>query len=141
VSHDTASRRDLHLPPTGAATEKACAADQLHGAKRAYRRPITDADVKTLMVVYEAGRSKGTFDDGIEWALEAILSSPKFLFRIERDPVNVKAAAPYRVSDLELASRLSFFIWSSIPDAPDRSGVTQQAGRPRDLDATGQAHG
>ena len=118
VSHDTESRRAIFTcQPTGASTEKACATKIIGTvARRAYRRPITDADVKPLLGAYEAGRASGTFDEGIEWALEAILSSPKFLFRIERDPNNVKSGGPYHVSDLELASRLSFFIWSSIPD-------------------------
>jgi mono/diheme cytochrome c family protein len=118
VSLDTASRRAIFTcQPSSPSTEKACATKIVSTlARRAYRRPITDADIKPLMTAYTAGRAGGTFDDGIEWALEAMLSSPKFLFRIERDPANVKAGAPYRVSDLELASRLSFFIWSSIPD-------------------------
>jgi cytochrome c5 len=118
VSRDTASRRVIFTcQPASASAEKACATKIISTlARRAYRRPITDADIKPLMNAYNAGRATGTFDDGVEWALEAILASPKFLFRIERDPSNVKAGAPYRVSDLELASRLSFFIWSSIPD-------------------------
>jgi mono/diheme cytochrome c family protein len=118
ISHDTDSRRAIFTcQPANAAAEKACATKIIGTlARRAYRRPITDADVKPLLTAYTAGRASGTFDEGIEWALEAILSSPKFLFRIERDPSNVKSGAPYRVSDLELASRLSFFIWSSIPD-------------------------
>ena len=118
VSLDTASRRAIFTcQPASASAEKACAARIISTvARRAYRRPIAAADVKPLMTAYEAGRANSTFDDGIEWVLEAILSSPKFLFRIERDPSNVKSGAPYRVTDLELASRLSFFIWSSIPD-------------------------
>ena len=118
MSRDTESRRAVFTcQPGNESAEKACAM-QIIGAlaRRAYRRPITDADVRPLMTAYTAGRAHGTFDEGIEWALEAILSSPKFLFRIERDPSNVKPGAPYRVSDLELASRLSFFMWSSIPD-------------------------
>jgi mono/diheme cytochrome c family protein len=118
VSHDTESRRAIFTcQPAGASTEKACATKIISTvARRAYRRPVADADVKPLLGAYEAGRANGSFDDGVEWALEAILSSPKFLFRIERDPSNGKSGTPYRVSDLELASRLSFFIWSSIPD-------------------------
>ena len=118
VSRETASRRAVFLcQPASVSAEKACANRIISTlARRAYRRPITDADVKPLMSAYEAGRGTSTFDEGIEWALEAILSSPKFLFRIERDPSNVKSGGPYRVSDLELASRLSFFLWSSIPD-------------------------
>jgi mono/diheme cytochrome c family protein len=118
VSPDTASRKAIFIcQPASAATEKACATRIISAlARRAYRRPVTEADIKPLMAAYQVGRADRTFDEGIEWALEAVLSSPKFLFRIERDPANAKSGTPYRVSDLELASRLSFFIWSSIPD-------------------------
>src|SRR5437667_3060548 len=86
-------------------------------ARRAYRRPATDAEMKQLMGFFESGRQKGgSFDSGIETALAFLLVSPQFLFRFEKDPDNVAAGANFRVSDLELASRLSFFIWSSIPD-------------------------
>src|SRR5947208_2996496 len=86
-------------------------------ARRAYRRPATDAELKQLMGVVDSGRQNGgSFDSGIETALAFILVSPQFLFRFEKDPDNVAAGARYHVSDLELASRLSFFIWSSIPD-------------------------
>ena len=84
--------------------------------RRAYRRPGTDAEVERLLPFYTAGLTEGGFDRGIQKALERVLVSPQFLFRIERDPMNVAAGTPYRVSDLELASRLSFFLWSSIPD-------------------------
>jgi hypothetical protein len=84
--------------------------------RRAYRRPVTDADVERLLPFYTAGRKEGGFDLGIERALERLLVSPQFLFRIEHDPAGVAPGTPYRISDLELASRLSFFIWSSIPD-------------------------
>jgi len=80
--------------------------------RRAYRRPTTGADIQDLLPFYEQGRAEAGFDRGIERALERLLVSPQFLFRIEREP----AAAVARVSDLELASRLSFFLWSSIPD-------------------------
>jgi len=81
-------------------------------ARRAYRRPVTDADIQDLLPFYERGRAESGFDEGIEQALERLLVSPQFLFRIEREP----ATAVARLSDLELASRLSFFLWSSIPD-------------------------
>ena len=68
------------------------------------------------MKFYDAGRGEGRFDRGIELAVRAVLVSPKFIFRIEHDPAGVAPGAPYRISDLELASRLSFFLWSSIPD-------------------------
>jgi len=85
-------------------------------ARRAYRRPVTDAEVDELLRFYQAGRSRGTFDAGIQESLTFVLASPKFLFRAEPDPPQVAANVPYPVSDVELASRLSFFLWSTIPD-------------------------
>ncbi|HEY7190876.1 MAG TPA: DUF1592 domain-containing protein, partial [Vicinamibacterales bacterium] len=85
-------------------------------ARRAYRRPVTDADLAPLLAMYAEGRMKGSFDAGIELAVKRLLVSPEFLFRVERDPANVAPNTPYRISDIELASRLSFFLWSSIPD-------------------------
>ena len=83
---------------------------------RAYRRPPTEADLAELMPFYASGKSKGSFDVGIEKALERLLISPQFLYRIEHEPANTAPGSTSRVSDLELASRLSFFLWSSIPD-------------------------
>ena len=85
-------------------------------ARMANRRPVTDAEVDTLVSFYEAGREEGRFDEAVGRAIERLLVSPSFLFRIERDPETVAPGSPYRLSDLELASRLSFFLWSSIPD-------------------------
>ena len=85
-------------------------------AQRAYRRPPNRADVQTLLGFYKNGRAEGDFETGIRAALERLLVSPDFLFRIEADPVNVSPGAAYRISDVELASRLSFFLWSSSPD-------------------------
>jgi len=85
-------------------------------ARRAYRRPVTDSDVNRLLSFYDTGYAEGGFDDGIEQALERILVSPNFLFRVEREPDNAPPGTAYGVSNLELASRLSFFIWSSMPD-------------------------
>ena len=82
---------------------------------RAYRRPVTEADFRGPMALYREGSADG-FDAGIERALARVLISPHFLFRVETDPPGVPAKTPYRISDLELASRLSFFLWSSIPD-------------------------
>ena len=112
---DTASRRRIFTcHPNGSTRESACAKEILSAlAKRAYRRPVDDEDLQTLLPFYEAGRVEGGFEAGIERALERILVSPYFLFRAERDP---GGAAAGRISDLELASRLSFFLWSSIPD-------------------------
>ena len=84
--------------------------------RRAYRRPVTDVDLKTPLELYRTARTSDGFEAGVEMGLAAILSSPEFLFRIEREPASGPAGAPYRISDLELASRLSFFLWSSIPD-------------------------
>lgn len=116
--------RDLifvcHPPASGektASDETACATKILSRlARRAYRRSATDDDVQTLLAFYKRGRQSGTFDDGIRAALERVLVSPDFLFRIEADPAGVAAGAKYHISDVDLASRLSFFLWSSIPD-------------------------
>ena len=85
-------------------------------ATRAYRRPARAADVEPLLAFYREGRENGTFDRGVERAVRRLLVSPEFLFRVERDPAGVKPGTAYAVSDLELASRLSFFLWSSLPD-------------------------
>jgi mono/diheme cytochrome c family protein len=85
-------------------------------ARRAYRRPVNEADIRDLLPFYERGRTEGGFDFGIQKALERLLVSSQFLFRIEREPSTVAAGTAYRITDIELASRLSFFIWSSIPD-------------------------
>ncbi len=103
--------------PDGSAAEPACAEEILGGlARRAFRRPVTDDDLAALMAFHDVGHARGGFESGIEFALRAILVDPEFLFRIEHDPPDAAPGAPYRLSDLELASRLSFFLWSSIPD-------------------------
>jgi hypothetical protein len=106
--------------PTETSGEAACARTILSTlARRAYRRPVTDADLDVLIGFFDEGRARGGFDAGIELALQRILVSPSFLFRTEFDPVPAASAsrpAVYRISDLSLASRLSFFLWSSIPD-------------------------
>ncbi len=120
-------RRIFVCTPGPAISEAACAKSILSTlARRAYRRPVTDVDLKPLLAMYADGRSvaqangapssTAAFDAGIELALKRLLVSPEFLFRVERDPANVPPNTPYRISDLELASRLSFFLWSSIPD-------------------------
>ncbi len=115
---ETASRqRILVCTPIAANEEDACARQILSGlARRAFRRPVTDMDLQDLMSLYQTGRSRGDFEDGIRLALQRILVDPEFLFRIERDPPNASPGVSYRLSDLELAARLSFFLWSSIPD-------------------------
>ena len=117
-SGETPSRRNIFVcRPTGSEEEGLCAKKILSTlARRAYRRPVTDEDIQPLLSLYEVGRSKGGFEAGIELALRGILVSTEFLFRIERDPANVAPNTAYPISDLELASRLSFFLWSSIPD-------------------------
>ena len=107
------------LPASDASSaEEACAREILSSlARRAYRRPVEQDDLDTLMEFYRSGRSDGSFDAGIQLALERLLISPDFLFRIERDPTDIAPGTIYALSDLELASRLSFFLWSSIPDA------------------------
>ena len=85
-------------------------------ARRAFRRPVTDGDLVRLLPFYEQGRVEGGFERGIQRVVERVLVSPEFLFRVERDPPNITAGGVYRVTDLELASRLSFFLWSSVPD-------------------------
>ena len=85
-------------------------------ARRAFRRPVTDKDLSSPMAFYEDGRSTGSFDAGIQAGLMAIFASPKFLYRTEVDPANVRAGAAHALTDMELASRLSFFLWSSGPD-------------------------
>ena len=115
---DTPSRaRVFRCQPAGPSEENACARDILSTVmRRAYRRPVTDADLVRPFQLYSAARADEGFDAGVEMGLAAVLVSPEFLFRIEQDPHTVPSGAPYQLSDLELASRLSFFLWSSIPD-------------------------
>ena len=114
----TPSRERIFIcRPDRPAAEPACAEEILSAlARRAFRRPLTGEDVAALLAFYDAGYARGGFESGIEFALRAILVDPEFLFRIEHDPPGAEPGAPYRISDLELASRLSFFLWSSIPD-------------------------
>ena len=116
---ETPSRaRIFRCAPTTVSEEPGCAREILGTlARRAYRGPVAEADLAVLLEFYEMGRADGgSFDAGIELALRRLLVSPEFLVRIEADPTTVDPATPYRVSDFELASRLSFFLWSSIPD-------------------------
>jgi hypothetical protein len=115
---DTPSRRRIFVcQPSSEADEGPCARKILAAlAPRAYRQPATDADLETLLRFYEDGRKHGGFEAGIRQALARILVGPRFVFRYESDPENVAPAIAHRITDLELASRLSFFLWSSIPD-------------------------
>jgi len=109
---------DSGLDHDSRSDEEACAREILSSlARRAYRRPLVPADLNTLMDFYRAGRGDSSFDAGIQFALERLLISPDFLFRIERDPAGLAPGTAYELSAVELASRLSFFLWSSIPDA------------------------
>jgi hypothetical protein len=115
---DSRSLRKVYIcQPTAAEQEAPCAKQILATLlKRAYRRPATAQDMEWVLGFYQQGRREGTFQDGIELALRRILTSPQFLVRAEREPENLKPGQPYRITDLELASRLSFLLWSSIPD-------------------------
>ncbi|MGO9895938.1 MAG: DUF1592 domain-containing protein [Bryobacteraceae bacterium] len=130
---DTLSRQKIFVcrPPADGKDDEPCARLVLSVlARRAFRRPVTDADLKPLMAFYQTGRQHGNFDRGIETALRAMLVSPDFLFRIERDPADAAPGTVYRIGDLELASRLSFFVWSGAPD--DRLLDLAEKGRLRD---------
>ena len=135
---DTPSRRRIFTcrPAAGAspAGEAGCAEKILSAlVRRAYRAPVDPVDIQRVMKIYREGRRSSpgaTFETGIEAALQRILAAPKFVFRVERDPAGVAPGTPYRVSDVELASRLSFFLWSTIPD--DELLRVAEAGRLKD---------
>ena len=110
-------RKVLVCRPEIVSDERPCAARIVAAlGRRAFRRPLEERDVDALLAFYDEARRTGTFEDGIELAVRRILASPQFLVRVEREPADVTAGTPYRISDVELASRLSFFLWSSIPD-------------------------
>jgi hypothetical protein len=115
---DSPSRRRIFVcRPGSTLSEEACAGQIARTlARRAYRRPPTVEDVSRLLEFFREGRRAGDFDTGIQLVVRRLLSSPKFLLRAEDDPANAMPGRPYRVGDLDLASRLSFFLWSSIPD-------------------------
>jgi len=116
---DTPSRNRIFVcHPATAAEEVPCARKILTTlARRAFRRPLADdSEVDGLMTFYQQGRKEGDFEVGIQQAIARILVAPRFIFRMEDEPANVKSGTAYRVSDLALASRLSFFVWSSMPD-------------------------
>ena len=117
IGETPSRRRIFSCLPARPADEPACAKTILTTlARRAYRRPATNDEVQTLLGFFKEGRGDGSFDYGIEMALRAMLVSPQFLFRVEQDPPNAAPNTPYRLGDVDLASRLSFFLWSSIPD-------------------------
>src|SRR5437762_2725025 len=116
---DTPSRRKIFAcRPTTLVDEAPCAAQIVRRlASEAYREPATSGDVEPLMKFFNEGRKDGNFESGIRMALQAILASPRFVFRIEEEPAGLKPGQSYRIADLDLASRLSFFLWDTVPDA------------------------
>ncbi len=140
ISSTPSREKILVCRPTGVADETACAAKILTNlTRRAYRRPVSASDVEAPLKFYKQARDRGgNFDAGLRSGIARILASPSFLYRIERDPVTLRAGAAHSVSDVELASRLSFFLWSSIPDEKLLNtaigGTLRTAGAPGNLD-------
>jgi mono/diheme cytochrome c family protein len=132
VPGDTPSRARIFVSRPSSPDQNDRSAKRILAAlmRRAYRRSVTDADLQGPFDLYRKTRADGGFEAGIEMALSAVLVSPQFLFRVERDPAGIPPNTVYRVSDLELASRLSFFLWSSIPD--DQLLAAAIAGRLRE---------
>jgi len=129
---DTPARRKIFAcTPAAAVGESACAREIIAAlARRAYRKPLQEAELQPILEFYKSSRQDGTFERGIQSALQLILASPKFVFRVEQDPPNAAPGSIYPLSDIELASRLSFFLWSSIPDDDLLAAASQ--GRLRD---------
>jgi hypothetical protein len=118
VSDTPSRRRIFSCRPTSAAEEATCAAEIVKRlAAQAYRRPVNADDLKGLIAFYDTGRRDGDFESGVRMAVQALLASPHFVFRVEDTPATAKAGQNYRIGDLELASRLSYFLWASSPDA------------------------
>jgi hypothetical protein len=118
VSETASRRRVFTCRPTAPEEEEACATSIITRlATQAYRGHVASADLADLQRLYEQGRAKDGFEAGIRLALQAILANPRFLFRVEQSPTTVRAGEAYRVKDLDLASRLSFFLWGTLPDA------------------------
>jgi len=115
---ETASRQRIFAcRPANGSEEEPCARKILGAlARQAYRQPVAEEDLQALLDFYKTGRGQGGFESGIEMALRRMLVDPQFLFRIERTPAGVAPGSAYPISNLEMASRLSFFLWSSIPD-------------------------
>ena len=117
VSESATRRRIFTCKPADASQEERCATEIIARlAKQAFRRPVSTEDMEGLMVQYQEGRKDADFETGIRTALQAILADPEFVFRFERVPHNAKPGDQYRISDVELASRLSYFLWSTAPD-------------------------
>ena len=115
---DTPSRKRIFVCQPANANDELSCARQIVGtiARRAFRRPVQDSELATLMNFYQQGRKGADFETGIQQALARILVAPAFLYRVEDEPASTAEGGIYRLSDLELASRLSFFLWSSMPD-------------------------
>ena len=134
---DTPSRRKVFAcRPKSAGEEVACAKRIVSRlAAEAYRQPVDEKRVGSLMKFYELGRTQGDFESGIRLAIEAILASPHFVFRLEEEPAGVRPGESYRLADLELASRLSYFLWASVPDTELVKVAAQgQLKNPQELD-------
>lgn len=117
VSETPSRKRIFVCRPAAANEELACAKKIISSlATQAFRRPASDADLEQLLTVYQGGRNRGDFESGIRLSVQAILADPQFVFRFERTPSNVAPGTNFRISELELASRLSYFLWSSAPD-------------------------
>ena len=138
IPEETPSRQRIFVcRPSGPDDQEPCARTIMSTlARRAYRRPVTDADLRPLMDIYEIGRAAGGFEAGIARGLEALLSMPAFLMRAEADPVDARPGNIYRISDVELASRLASFLWKSIPDEELLDAATR--GELRDPDVLAQ---
>ncbi|MEZ5287797.1 MAG: DUF1592 domain-containing protein [Vicinamibacterales bacterium] len=118
VSESPSRHRIFSCRPTSPAEEAGCATAIIKSlASEAYRAPVSATDIKNLMAFYEQGREGGDFEDGVRMALQALLASPKFLFRLEEVPAGVRPGQNYRITEFDLASRLSYFLWGASPDA------------------------
>ena len=126
VSESPSRDRIFTCYPSSTGEEQACAESILMRlATDAYRRPVTDADMAGIMSFYESGRADGGFEVGVRMGLQAILTSPSFLFRLEEQPAGLQRGTNYLLSDIDLASRLSFFLWGTIPDAELRTAAEE----------------
>src|SRR4030095_12994523 len=117
VSDTRGRRRVFKCRPLSPGEELPCATTIITSlARQAYRRPVTQEDLEGLLAFYETARKNADFETGISTALQVLLAIPKFVFRLEQRPVNIAAGQTYRINDLELASRMSYFLWSTAPD-------------------------
>jgi hypothetical protein len=124
---DTPSRRKIFSCHPASSSEEIPCAKKIIGAlaRQAYRRPVTDGDLEELLNMYQAGRNERDFESGIRMAIQAMIANPEFVYRFERTPPGIRPGTNYRLTDLELASRLSYFLWSSDPDSELLTVATQ----------------